>query len=115
MDHAGRVRTASHGVAAPIEPQTGLVGGRTVAADALLPENRLHVAREVDPGRGLRDRGRAEAETDEDDLRDPAGSHLDRQLRTKRLSPEEQSIWPGSQRCDPGRNDVGVSLPPLRR
>jgi hypothetical protein len=56
MDHAWSGRPAPHRVAAPIEPQAGLVEGRAVAADAVLPENRLHVAREIHFVGRLRDR-----------------------------------------------------------
>jgi hypothetical protein len=68
-------RPAPHRVAAPIEPQAGLVEGRAVAADAVVPENRLHVAREIHFVGRLRDRleGR---HGDEDAPRDPARVHL---------------------------------------
>ena len=76
MDHAWSGRPAPHRVAAPIEPQAGLVEGRAVAADAVLAENRLHVAREIHFAGRLRDRRLEGRHGDEDGPRDPASVHL---------------------------------------
>ena len=48
-----RLTSAAHGVRAPIEPQAAVLLRGTVTADAVLAENRLNVALEIDAGRRL--------------------------------------------------------------
>ena len=48
-----RLTSAAHGVRAPIEPKAAELLRGTVTADAVLAENRLNVALEIDAGRRL--------------------------------------------------------------
>ena len=75
MDRSCSGRPAPHRVAAAIEPEIGLVEGGAVAADAVLAQNRLHVAREVHFVGRLRDR-RRDGRHGDDGPRDLASVHL---------------------------------------
>ena len=56
---------SAQGVGAPIEPESAELLRRAVAADAVLAEDRLHIALEIDRGRSRPCRGKAGVESED--------------------------------------------------